>query len=95
MNSTIKAHEVEIARIEHELESAKERLHQTRVALTGVAVGDVVQGTGRLSGKMFRVTEHSYVGLDGRYKWLSGNPQRADGSFGTAVRNIYDHWVSA
>ena len=80
-----------IKRLEQELRDAKDALHSALVDLTGVPIGTIVRGTRRRAGKIFRVTGHSYIRDDGKC-WLEGNPQRADGSFGTSVRSIYDDW---
>lgn len=52
----------------------------------GVAVGDIVM----YRGKRHRVTalEPSISSL-----WLRGNPERKDGTFGTADRCLYNEWT--
>lgn len=88
--TTIADMEADVARLELELKVAKATLYSARMVVAGVQLGDIVVGKGRFAGKNIRVTK---VDLFSSGKaWVSGNPQRADGSFGTAVRNIYDHW---
>lgn len=69
------------------LEVAKKRLHAAKIAVAGVAVGDIVIGA---NGKRYRVCD---VDPCWSKAWVKGNPQRADGKFGTAERNLFDRWT--
>jgi len=83
--------EVEVKRLALELRIVKERLHEARIAESGVVIGDVVISTGRRRrGQRFRVTE-----IDTRHSgppWLRGNPTRADGAWSKAQLHLYDDW---
>lgn len=79
--------EATVARLENELRLARQAIEVARLAECGIKIGDIVTGKG---GKKFRVTE-----IDTKWSppWLRGNPQRADGSFGTGVRNLFADWT--
>lgn len=81
--------EAEVARLRSGLMAAKKRLEEARIAACGVAVGDIVRGTGRYAGKRYRVCE-----IDASWSppWLIANPERKDGTFGTAARNLFGNW---
>jgi len=56
----------------------------------GVTIGSVVVDS---AGKRYRV-----IDIDTRYKGLprlAGNPERKDGTFGTAVRHLHKEWEKA
>lgn len=56
----------------------------------GITIGSIVV----YKGVEHRVTEiDTHWGLD--RPWLEGNPQRKDGSFGTARRNLFNYWTKA
>lgn len=79
--------EVEVERLRSELREAERLLRDARIKVTGVAVGDIVRHS--RNKKLFRVARvepHSHS------TWLMGNPQRADGTFGTAERHLFDEW---
>lgn len=64
------------------------RLDAIQVAF-GVKVGSIVVDE---SGK-----EHNVVAVETRHfvgckPWVSGNPKKKDGTFGTTVRNLYTRW---
>lgn len=69
--------------LQAELHAAKEA---EAIKRYGVAVGDIVM----YRGKRHRVTvlEPSISSL-----WLRGNPERKDGTFGTADRHLYNGWT--
>ena len=53
-----------------------------------VTVGSVVKDG---AGKRFKV-----IRVDARFSgkpWLEANPERKDGTFGTAKRNLYTDWI--
>lgn len=88
--TTIKELEEEVTRCRKELGEAQRRLMAAKLAACGVSIGDVVVGTGRgYAGKLFRV---SSIDPNWSPPWLRGNPQRADGSFGTSERNLFGDW---
>lgn len=82
--------EATVARLQDELRKANQALEAARISECGVKIGDVVTGTGRYAGKTFRVAK-----IDAHWSppWLIGNPQRADGSFGTGTRNLFNSWT--
>lgn len=54
----------------------------------GIKVGDIVLGN---NGKKHRIAK--IISGEHREKpWLEGNPERKDGTYGTAVRNLYNDW---
>jgi hypothetical protein len=56
----------------------------------GLEVGVVVRAGGRWEGQLCMVREVDDRS-DGR-PWVVGSPARADGSFGTARRNLFGNW---
>lgn len=82
--------EATVARLQDELRKANQALEAARIAECGVKIGDIVIGTAKHRGKKFKVSE-----IDARWSppWLKGNPQRADGSFGTGERHLFDSWM--
>ena len=71
------------------LTCAQAALHEAKLAECGIKIGDIVQ-IDNAQRRRLRVTK-----IDPNHPsrpWVSGNPERADGTFGTAVRNIYDSW---
>lgn len=71
--------------LERQLREARERLIAAQIEATGISVGDIVTSRG----SKFRVTK---IEPSFDKAWLSGNPLRKDGSYGTAVRNLYSDW---
>lgn len=62
---------------------------QRKLDRCGVKVGDIVRSKRRVGG-IFRV-----VGIDAEWQsraWVTGNPQRKDGTFGTSIRNLFSDW---
>lgn len=84
---TIATFAAEVERLQLELQQAKTRLLQARVAAAGVSVGDVVLGN---DGKRYRIADIDPVWGD--KAWIKGEPQRKDGTFGTATRNLFGAW---
>lgn len=65
-------------------------LHAARIAACGIAIGDVVLGTGfKTKGKPYRVADISFVG---RKPWVKGHPARDRGDWSKATMNLYDEW---
>lgn len=70
--------------------AAKRELYQAKVARCGVAVGDIVRATSSsLKGTLCRVAA---IEPDYNKGWVSANIQLKDGSYGTGVRHLFDHW---
>jgi hypothetical protein len=87
MSKEIQALEAEVDRLEAELRDAKQRLRDAGIAASGVSIGDIVLR----KNVRYRVT--SIDPASWRQKvWIQGNPERRDGSFGTAERNLFDDW---
>ena len=85
--SAIEDLERKVQSLQDKLRAAKKALQNAKLAAAPVKVGDIVV-TQR--GTRHRVC-HVDVRMSGR-PWVSGNPERKDGSFGTAVRYLYDDW---
>lgn len=82
---------------EQSLSDAEAALHAAQCAAFGIAVWDIVCATGfQYAGKVYRVysIDRFSENRDGTLQrpWVSGNPMRADGTFGTSVKNLYDDW---
>ena len=88
----LKASETESDALGAKMSVLQEQQHKLKLAIAetkyGVKLGVTV--TGRDS-KKFRVTKVD-VRWDDR-PWLEGNPLKKDGSWGTAIRNLYDNWT--
>jgi len=79
-----------VARLISELEAAERHLNYALCDATGITVDDIVKGTGRFNGDEFKVTF-----IDVRFEgkpWLQGVKRRADGSWGTGTRHLYENW---
>jgi hypothetical protein len=64
----------------------KEELLASARESFGIAIGDIVI----YQGKRHRVvTAKPFCGE----LWLTGNPERKDGTFGTAERHLYGNWT--
>ena len=74
-----------IANLRTEIARQERLLKQERMRIAGVAIGDIVECKGVMY-KVADVQDHTF-GV-----WVLGNPQRKDGSFGTATRRIYSEW---
>jgi hypothetical protein len=74
-----------IANLKAELQRQEGLLKQERMRIAGVAIGDIVE----CKGVRYQVADvqHSSYSV-----WVIGNPQRKDGTFGTAARRLYDDW---
>lgn len=80
--------EDEITRLEtriHLLASERDGLKRKRA---NIDFGDVVEDK---NGNAFRVTKIELWPQD--KPWVSGNPQKKDGTWGTSQRNLYGHWT--
>ena len=77
--------------LSHQTAETERDLTRTLVEASGVAVGDIVV----YRGKRHRVTsvDPQSWNKPGDKPWLSGNPEKADGTFGTAIRNLYSEWT--
>ena len=71
--------------LERQLDDAKARLKAAQIDAAGVKVGDVVVSRG----KRYRVTE---IEPSSWGAWVSGNPEKKDGTFGIARRALYSDW---
>jgi hypothetical protein len=87
MSEEIKAMEEEVRRLRLDLEDARRRLNDARIVEVGVSVGDIVRG--KRDGNTYRVAR-----IDPRHScaWITANPMRKDGTYGTAERNLYENW---
>jgi hypothetical protein len=75
--------EIRVAELRNKLNSAQAALHEAKMAECGVKIGDIV----RNDAVVLRVTK---VYPDSGS--VSGNPLKKDGTFGMAVRNLYEDW---
>lgn len=78
-----------VAALRSQLSVATKELHETMIAESGISVGDVVVS----KGKMFRVVEIDPTCGKVSRPWLTGNPMKANGDYGTARRNLFDCWT--
>lgn len=71
--------------LERQLHDAKQRLLAAQIAACSVKIGDVVK---------YRGVEHRVTAINPGFckEWLSGNPRKKNGEWGTAVRNLYSDW---
>lgn len=72
-----------------ELRAAKAELLAAELETSPVNIGDLVKAR---DGKIYKIT---CVRPSFKSFWVSGNPQRKDGSFGTAIRHLYTNWERA
>jgi hypothetical protein len=84
--STISELEELVDSLRLQLREAEHALREAKLAAAPVHVGDIV----RSGGKLYRVT---HVDVEWTRPWLKGNPQRKDGSYGTAERHLYHGWT--
>lgn len=84
----LKALKAEVKRLGDELEAAEQRLTDAKIAICGIAIGDIVVK----GGKRYRVTDID-VSWTTSPPWLKGIQQLKDGSWGTASRNLYGRWT--
>jgi len=76
---------------EDALRVAKERLHKAQCDAVGIAIDDIVIGTGRRhAGKRFKVCKIEPICSK---PWVSGYPERVAGGWSTQVRNLFDNWT--
>jgi hypothetical protein len=79
MSKEIKALEAEVDRLAAELQDARQRLYDVKVAASGISVGDIVMDK---RGVLHR-----------NPPWVKGNPQKKDGTWGIVERNLYHYWT--
>lgn len=93
--SAIKDLERKVQSLRSQLADAEKKLNDAKLEVVGVRVGDIVKSTGTYhqAGKLFRVCEIDMV--DSGKPWVSGNPQRKNGTYGTAKRGLYSYWEKA
>jgi hypothetical protein len=89
MSKEIKALEAEVDRLAAELQDARQRLYDVKVAASGISVGDIVMDK---RGVLHRVT---YIDVSWAQNppWVKGNPQKKDGTWGIVERNLYHYWT--
>lgn len=85
----IKELEKRVEKLEAELKEANTLLYRARIEASPVKVGDVV---------IYKGNEYLVTSVDPKWgdtvkPWLTGNPRKADGTFGKAVRNLYSNWT--
>lgn len=70
-----------------ELNQVRAAIQTREVELSGVTLGQIVRN--KKDNKLYRVVE-----IDAKWMrpWLKGSPQKADGSFGTSIRHLFDNW---
>lgn len=73
--------------LREELADVRKRLHDAKVAESGVAVGDIVRGKGDVLGRVCRVDPGFGKA------WVVVNPTKKDGTFGIAERNWFSDWA--
>jgi hypothetical protein len=89
---TIEELERRVAALQDELRAAQAALHQARLDACPVKVGMTVRRTGQFSG-LFMVAEvRPETAWGDKMPWVVGNPQKADGTWGTARRYLYDRY---
>lgn len=79
--------ELRLNELNQQIRSAK--LAEVQLAY-GVCIGCIVKNS---VGVEHKVTEIK-TWMDGK-PWVSGNPRKKDGTFGTAHRNLYSDWEVA
>jgi hypothetical protein len=77
--------EAKVKSLRAELDDYTNLLHNAKVAAAGVSLGDVVVS----KGKRYRV---SSIDPSWDKAWVKGNPERKDGTFGTAERHLFENW---
>jgi hypothetical protein len=75
-----------IANLERQLKHQRGLLEAERIRRAGISVGDVVVS----KGERFRVAEVKAFSYG--QAWVTGNPEKKDGTFGTSRRNLYSDW---
>ena len=86
----IEALRLKIKDLEAQWEACREALRNAELDACPIKVGMVVV-TPR-DGKRYRVVDVDTQWGPNEKPWLVGNPQRADGTFGTGRRNLFNHW---
>jgi hypothetical protein len=85
MEDEIKVLQDKICGLEKQVKGARRELLEAKCRNVGLAIGDIVVR----AGQRYRV-----VDIDPMFTkpWVSGNPKRKNGTFGTSVRHLYDNW---
>lgn len=78
-----------IANLRTELARQQKLLEAEKLKRAGVAIGDIVI----CKGERYRVAKVTAFGYG--KSWVGGNPTKKDGTFGSSIRNLYDHWEHA
>lgn len=73
--------------LREELADVRKRLHDAKVAESGVAVGDIVRRKDGVIGRVCRVDATFTTA------WVTVNPKKKDGTFGIAERNWFSDWA--
>lgn len=70
------------------LRDAEAELQKAKLDACPVKIGDIVVAT--RNGKRHRI-----IDVDVRWNkpWVTANPMKADGTFGTARRQLFDHYT--
>src|ERR1700690_1555977 len=86
--------ERKVQSLQDQLSAALASLRRAKLDACPVKKGDIVRYKGqnsRKQGQLYKVT-----GIDTNFSlenpWLVGNPQRKDGTWGIAERNLYSEW---
>lgn len=88
MSDEITRLENRVAEARAALREAEQALEAARVAASPVSVGDIVRR--QKDGKLGRVVK---VDLSWQSKpWVTVNPMKKNGEYGTAERNWYGYW---
>lgn len=95
MNKTLKELEQQIDAMREAMSELETRIEAERVRIAtetfGVRVGSIV----RYKGRDFKVqeVEPCFLGDPSKSKpWVTGNPRKKDGSFGSQSRHLYSDW---
>lgn len=84
--AAINALKSRVGDLQRQLNVAKAALLEAEIAAAPVKVGDIVT---------YRGVEHKVCEVDpkwGTTAWVKGNPRKKDGTWGIAVRALYDDW---
>lgn len=88
----LKTSEKESKELGERMAALHQRQYELKIQIAkikhGVEVGTIVV---KKDGSEYRVTKVDVRWVD--RPWLEGNPRKKDGTFGTAIRNLYDDWV--
>lgn len=84
----IAALESKVKSLRTELRDCENLLRDAQVSASGLSIGDIVRL--KRTEKRFRISRIEPQ-LYGKI-WLMGNPERRDGTFGTAERHLFSDW---